>query len=267
VVKLKPRGIIVLVLFVLWLQASLVWVHAYSGDQLSDPLSSNPVTIDGKWTTNDEWSDALKVELVNTGSVQTSAGSFYLKHDTSNFYFLIDFVSATAMYDDQKDGGGVTLDSAHDDGPAAKPDDMRFDSRQGGILRLGTGSSTALSSPKALPAGVQIVGSKSASPNAATPHMIYEFMIAFSVLPTARNTIGFAIAAYTNMGSAQLVQWPGTYILAVPQTYGELTLSPTPIPEFDFVPIVMTLTVLSALIVVRSHSRRGRAVAESPMHE
>jgi hypothetical protein len=61
------KGKIVLLAFViLAFQFSLTFAHGFSGDQISDPLLSKPVTIDGKWTSSDEWSDALKVSLSST---------------------------------------------------------------------------------------------------------------------------------------------------------------------------------------------------------
>ncbi len=161
-------------LVILAFQAGLCWVHAFSGDQLSDPLSSKPVTIDGKWTDVDEWSDAVKVNMT---APSDSSGTAYLyaKHDASTFYFLIDFVSATTL-DPSKDGLSVSIDSTHKGGNVLDAGDIRFDSQypNGGTMQVGTGG-ILFSWGHSLPPGVLIVSSMSASPNSATPHEIAEF--------------------------------------------------------------------------------------------
>jgi hypothetical protein len=246
------------VLVVLVFHASLGSVHAFGGEQLTDPLLSNPVTIDGKFTSN-EWSDALQVNMSSNCSGCAGKALLYMKHDASSFYFLEDFISATSLNLSEETGASVTIDSAHDGGSVVGPDDMRFDSSYpyGGSMAIGNGGPD-FTWGQGLPGGVLIVMSFSTSPNSAVPHFIAEFRIAFSVFPKLENTIGFAAAAYvcgiTSCGSAtQLVIWPSIYYIATPTTWGELTLSPTPVPEFDHLWLMMLLPLL---IVSLARTRR-----------
>lgn len=220
-------------------QDSLGVAHAFSGDQLSDPLSSNPVTIDGKFTTPNDWSDALQVTLSSTCRICSGKGLLYIKHDASNFYFLVDFLSVTSL-NPSADHASVTIDSAHDGGTEPGPDDVRFDSNypNGGSMAVGTGG-FYFSWGHGLPAGVLIAMSFSASPNSAVPHVIAEFQIPFSIFPNLQKTVGFAADAYvcgqTSPGlcraPSQAVIWPASYWLNRPATWGELTISSTPISE------------------------------------
>lgn len=72
---------------------------AYSGVLLSYPLEY-PVTIDGKWTTEREWSDADQMRLlpaigyfIGNNSMAYVDVRVCLKHDEKNLYVLVDFIS------------------------------------------------------------------------------------------------------------------------------------------------------------------------------
>jgi hypothetical protein len=232
----KVASLVVFVIVVFAFQAGLGVIYAFSGDQISDPLASIPVTIDGKFTTSNEWSDALRVTLSDSCNGCSGAGYLYLKHTVSTFYFLEDFISVTSL-NPSGDFASVTIDSAHDGGSVAGPDDVRFDSSYptGGSMAIGVNKSD-FNWGNALPAGVEIAMSFSTSPNFAFPHIIAEFAIPFSIFPKLQSTIGFAAAAYACASScsagiyAQLVIWPSNYYVATPSTWGELTISSTSVP-------------------------------------
>jgi len=206
---------------------NLTVVHGFQGSQISDPLASKPVTIDGKWTTSDEWSDAsVTVMPAYIGSVMSASAFLYSKHDNSSFYFLIDFVSATSL-SVSDDYASITIDPTHDDGASAQPDDFRFDSQYptGGYMSHG---GLSLSFP--LPSGVLIAMSMGTSSNFNQPHEITEFSIPFLLFTAMHNTIGFrATAAHGSGDSYGAVSWPTGSVPNLPRTWGELTLSPTPI--------------------------------------
>jgi hypothetical protein len=74
-------------------------VEAYEGVLLSYPLR-NQVTVDGKWTNQQEWSDASQVRLLPaTGyfagnkSMTPVDARICLKHDENTLYILVDFIS------------------------------------------------------------------------------------------------------------------------------------------------------------------------------
>lgn len=221
----------------------------FQGSQISESLASKPVTIDGKWTTSDEWSDA-SVTMMPTyvGSANNGTAYLYAKHDSSHFYFLVDFVSSTSL-SVSDDYASITIDPTHDDGASAQPDDLRFDSQYpaGGIMTLGGLGGTFL-----LPSGVLIAMSMDTSSNLNQPHEITEFRIPFSVFTVMQNTIGFRATAAHGSGSAYTaVSWPIGSVPNLPSTWGELTLSPTPVPEFTQLWLAMVLGIASVSLFVK----------------
>ena len=63
-------------------------------DSLVVPRLVNPVTIDGKWTTPDEWSDTQRVSMYVAEGPE-STGFLRIKNDDQYLYLLVDFVSDT----------------------------------------------------------------------------------------------------------------------------------------------------------------------------
>ena len=64
---------------------------------------ANAVTIDGRWTTSEEWSDTSRVSMY---LVQGSQGTAYVrfKHDADFLYILVDPISDTTEARLQTDG-------------------------------------------------------------------------------------------------------------------------------------------------------------------
>lgn len=241
--------IVTMLLAVLMLQ-SITSARAYEGSQITSPVLSKTVTIDGKWTTPDEWSDAVVATMVYGGtspSVSNGTAYLYAKHDANNFYFLIDFVSATSL-DAVNDAAAIQIDSLHNGGNTPQTDDRRFDSTypSGGTMWVGTGTGWNRNNP--LPSGVQMAMSIGSSTNLAQPHEISEFQIPFSIFPGMQSVIGFAATAYT---SSMLSIWPHLYYRDIPNTWGELTISPNPVPEFASIWLVVAASILAVGIIRR----------------
>lgn len=241
---------------VLVLGFNLTLVHGFQGSQISDPLASKAVMIDGKWTAPDEWSDAVVTVLVKF-QTQNATGYLYSKHDASSFYFLVDFVSATSLYS-ASDFASITVDPLHNGGNTPQSDDRRFDSKypSGGAMSIGTGASD-WNRGNPLPSGVNIAMSMSGSPNLAQPHQITEFQIPFSIFPEMQNTVGFrATAGYYSNSGLTAAEWPEDSSGPTPATWGELTVSPTPIPEFEgvWLMLIFATTILTALVMSRKRN-------------
>jgi hypothetical protein len=81
------------VLLVLILSSVLVSVSV-ARDSLAVSRLVNPVTIDGKWTTPDEWSDAQRVSMYVAEGPE-STGFIRIKNDDQYLYLLVDFISDT----------------------------------------------------------------------------------------------------------------------------------------------------------------------------
>jgi hypothetical protein len=63
-------------------------------DSLAVSRLVNPVTMDGKWTTPDEWSDAQRVSMYVAEGPE-STGYLRIKSDDQYVYLLVDFISDT----------------------------------------------------------------------------------------------------------------------------------------------------------------------------
>jgi hypothetical protein len=219
--------------------------------QIACPPSWSSVTIDGKWTTSEEWADALTVTLAKSISSSRNATAYlYAKHDDSNFYFLVDFVSATSL-NAAYDGAAITIDPLHNGGNGPQPDDRRFDSTwTGGQMAVGTGAAE-WNWDNPLPQGVEIDMSVTNSSNLSQQHEVSEFKIPFSVFPELQDTIGFAAAAYAGSSTSfKLAIWPEPHYRDIPNTWGELTVSSEPIPEFELVPFVMVIGIVATLVIL-----------------
>jgi hypothetical protein len=254
----------ILVLLIVALQLTLIRGEGYSGRQIVIPLLTKPITIYGQWSA-DEWSDALMTPLINSArSNVTASGYFYAKHDSSNFYFLIDFTSAT-MLDANNDGMSIMVDPLHNDGRETPPqsDDREFIAfpiPPGSAMRVGTGVPGNGWSLSPLPQGVKMAYFMTSSSNQAHPHEIAQFLLPFSIFPGMQNTIGFTVTAnHGAMPSSQfsLATWPANFARQNVGTWGELIISPTPIPEFLHVWLIAAFAMFAVMIFARAH-RKGR---------
>jgi hypothetical protein len=236
----------------------------YEESQIACPPSWSSVTIDGKWTTSEEWADALTVTLAKSFDSSKDATAYlYAKHDDSNFYFLVDFVSATSL-NTAYDGAGIIIDPLHNGGNGPQSDDRRFDSTwTGGQMAVGRGAAK-WDWDNSLPQGVEINMSMTNSSNLSQQHEVSEFKIPFSVFPELQNTIGFALGAYAGSGaSLKLATWPKDYYRDIPNTWGELTVSSQSIPEFEIIPLMMVIGIVATFAILNNRHRRNLTLTES----
>jgi len=264
-VNCKAQWVAPFLLALVSIAASAPTIHAYSGDQLNCPALSQPVTIDGKWTYDAEWSDA-SVATFSTFYQSTNRATAYLyaKHDSSNFYFLIDFVSATSL-DTLDDYASITIDPLHNDGNyTTTMDDRRFDSQYptGGKMGIGTGAAHFnYGFSSSLPQGVKIAMSMGSSENLAQPQEITEFRIPYSTFSQLMTTVGFT-AAVSHGGAFGFDYtagvWPAGALATAPVTWGELTLSPAQIPEFAPFTAVVIMSLLVTLSVLQHDRKKPR---------
>ena len=218
--------------------------------EITCPPLWRSVTIDGKWTTSEEWTDALTVTLVKSFSSSENATAYLCaKHDDSSFYFLIDFVSATSL-NATYDGTAIIIDPLHDGGNRPQSDDRRFDSTwTGGQMAIGTGAAE-WNWNSTLSQGVEIDISMTNSSHLSQQHEVSEFKIPFSVFPELKDTVGFAAAAYAGSDTSfMLATWQEDN-LAIPNTWGELTVSSQSITEFEIVPFVMVIGIVATLVIL-----------------
>jgi hypothetical protein len=263
--SLLRKEFICLLFLIVVLQVTLIRVEGYSGSQIVIPLLTKPVTIDGQFSA-DEWSDALMTPLINCAcSNVTASGYLYAKHDPSNFYFLIDFTSSTVL-DANNDGMSVMLDLLHNDGTVPQSDDREFIAfpiPPGSAMRVGTGVQGNGWSLSPLPQGVKMAYSMASSSSQAQPHEIAEFLLPFSTFSGMQGTIGFTVTAQHGAPASSqfsLALWPANFARQNLATWGELTIFPTPIPEFPYVWLIIDVTLMASLTLTWSRRKSSERV-------
>ena len=163
-------------LFVLISSAILLQVG--SRQTVTCPKLVRDVTIDGKWTSPQEWTDASEFPL--TFAQGTGQAYFSMKHDSNNFYVLVDFVSRTNTV--VGDTALVVVDTLNDGGKEIKDDDLAI------LIRWNTPTVSMgamqwhgwmTQNWQLLPSGYEAISSTEAQndPHSTASHQIYEFKI------------------------------------------------------------------------------------------
>jgi hypothetical protein len=94
-------------------------INVNCSEEIVCPKLENAVTIDGRWTSNDEWNDAISEELrfvSNPGKVY-----FRIKHDDESLFLLIDYI--TLIKPQERDAAGIMIDTKNDGGDIMQKDD------------------------------------------------------------------------------------------------------------------------------------------------
>ncbi len=86
------------------------------------PFSARTPTIDGKWTQQNEWSDAKEITLKR--EEQNHTVYIFIKHNTTHLFVLIDFL--TDFTQSSYDKAGICLDTNENGGQLPEPDDYLF---------------------------------------------------------------------------------------------------------------------------------------------
>lgn len=190
---------------------------APSNESLYVPYSANAPTIDGKWTTSTEWTDASEYKLSNQNGW---TAYIRLKQNSTYFFILADFVSDQTGTDSisQYDYCGIFLDTLDDGGNYAKLDDFLLSQNyysnytsngMNTYLSQGTGSSTNSWAEISVLPGFSLVRGFSSINDPyqnSTNHRIYEASIPLAFLGN-RTEIGFYLFL-RDANSGVLLQFP-----------------------------------------------------------
>ena len=222
------------VLFVLI--SSMVLPQASARQTVACPKLERDVTIDGKWTSVQEWTDASEFPLTfmeGTGEAYSS-----MKHDNNNFYVLVDFVSRTKTT--VGDGALVGLDTQDDGGKEIKDDDLALLIRWNtptvsmGAMQWGgwTGQDWQL-----LPSGFEAKSSTGAEndPHSTAPHEIFEFRVPKTTFKASTSGLWVGIGG----GEAGYFALYPPVDISSPDNWGQLEFSDKTLAE-------LTATVTSA---------------------
>ena len=238
-------------MLLLVLLASPVSVQAGKGFRIASSTLKNPVTVDGKWTTLDEWSDA-------TGFDCGGYGWIALKDDANFLYVLVDYTRDLRA--EAGDFAWVLWDQKNVGGTRPRTDDydlsMTYETESTYDLQIAQGTGTTWGDSKSA-SSLGVVGASSTNatsdPHSKASHVTYEFRVPRLVLDnsTVITTVGFFAGAQNAAGGGIFL--PLGVDSMVPNTWGQLTFS-VPIPEFSQLFFTMALLIATLSIVLR---RRG----------
>ena len=216
-------------------------------------------TIDGTWTSPDEWTDGEQTDISENVTFRSTLTRTLLIFVTSQFIIEI-------LNDNTNDTGDywqIIFDGLSDGGSAPQADDFRIEvvGHTNPTVYRGTGTGWTEITPEA--GEVIFAESISASPTSSTPHWIAEFSIdkTAGVILTSGAAHGLRVAVYDESNSAAGVQaWPPTD-RDVPEGWGINTYSEEEIPEglsFGAVVLLSSVAVIGATFVFRKRSSSGK---------
>lgn len=237
-----------------FLAVSPATVTGHLGETVTCYLLTEPVTLDGKWTSNSEWKDAQEAQLLVADG--TAVGYFRVKQDRTWLYVLAEsLIDKDVEYNSTTDNGEwmqVFLDTLHDDGKSPKTDDYQFgflwvDATHMQInIRKGTGTDWTRVDPIE---GVEAkIGTDTGnSPHPPYPHVVGEARLPLSLIGIA--TFGFFIRF---VDSSEVLTkwfyWPGLTLAdqgVDPSSWGNVAYSMEPIPEFSLTATRATQEVMA----------------------
>ena len=235
-------------------------VRAYkAGYEVNDFVAIRTCTVDGNWTTPDEWTDAAEKQL--DGSLNAI---FRLKYVSDGFtyvnqYYLIEFFDDTT--NDTDDYWQICYDGGSDGGSAPGTDCLRMDfvghNTTGFTFYKGDGSAWATSSDYSWGTNIFIVDTFGSSPLSDTPHWIVEIFIEHFYFAIAADQ-WIRVAAYDASNSDAGVQaWPDSSV-NVPDDWGVSYSMMEPIPEALTIGVMVLLSSVSVLIGSHYFRKRSR---------
>jgi len=205
-----------------------------------------PATVDGVWTTDDEWNDALTVPISDNVTFW-----YYAEITIFSCEFCVEIFDDDT--DDAEDYWQFCFDDANSGGTAPASGDYRVDivGHTDVVIYTGDGSDWVESTATPSDLGITWANSISASPIDSTPHWILEFTFIKTValIPTQPPT-GLRVAVYDASNSEAGVQaWAPDSDVNVPDEWGLIsTYSDQPIPEGLTIGVMMLLSSVSVLV-------------------
>ena len=215
-----------------------------------------PATVDGDWTTEDEWTDALLVPV-------TDNVIFYYNVELNAY--SCEFV--VEIYNDNTDDAGdywqFCFDDSNNGGTAPQTGDFRVDIVGHTTLTVYQGNGVGWDEITA--AGeITWANTISDSPSESNPHWILEFTfikIAGNAMIANAPPTGLRVAVYDESNSGAGVQaWAPGSDVSVPNEWGLISgYSADPIPEalsFTVLALLSSVTVIVTTLVFRKRSKK-----------
>jgi hypothetical protein len=212
-------------------------------------------TIDGQWTSDDEW--ALNGEPTTIGA-EVTFRSVWITITDVNDVFLVEFFNDTT--DDAGDYWQLCINGDKSQDATPQTGDYRIDIVGHTTLKLYEGDGSGWTEVTPSPGDIVWDDSLSASPTNSTPHWILELEFVKAALGAGPEwDLRLAVFDETN-SAAGVLAWPPTP-QDEPQRWGEQNYEMSEWPEgFSFVVVVL---LSSVAVVVGFYFLRKRPKTES----
>jgi len=116
---------------------------AEPGYTLIEAYQTTAATVDGKWTTATEWSDAFILPMA--GTTLGANGIWAYKMDSSSTYLMSFLIESPDSTNDATDKWVICIDGSNDGGTAPKADDVKIEITGHTTLTMYVGTGTAWS--------------------------------------------------------------------------------------------------------------------------
>lgn len=230
---------------------------AASGYTRTDYSTQVQPTIDGAWTSDDEWTDG---EVTTIGEDAAFTSTWDMPSDVYT-RFLIEFFSDNTT--DAGDYWEMCLDFDNVGGAdlGSSGTYYRIYIEGHSDLTVYQGGASGWTELPSAESDLEWANSISDSPTNSTPHCILEMNILKSAGTNMIDaTFGLRVAAY-DANSSTLVSWPPDADRDVPDEWGTQTYVSGPIPEALTIGVVVLLS--SVAVVVSFYFLRKRPKTES----
>jgi hypothetical protein len=221
---------------------NLETANAFEAGYSYGEYSGFNITIDGKWTNDNEWTYAPWQVISSSAKF---AGVVSITGDVTQSNIIEFFTDTT---NDAGDYWQICMHNANEDVTAPTANSYRFDIEGHTTLKVyqGTGTGWTLLAPP--PPGITWANTLSASPQNSTAHWILEISINKITSPiTAQPPIGIRVAVYDASNAAAGVQaWPPTP-QDNPSRWGSISGYIDEIPEGFTMGIVVLLSSSAAV--------------------
>jgi hypothetical protein len=185
------------IIFLVLLFSSVISINSCFGAiSFFSPPSINRVTIDGKWTTTNEWEEAKEFPI-KFGFTHYIFGYFLIKDNEEFLYVLIDHTPDVTLEDG--DSGKIKLDIDNDGFDSPKKDDYIISIEWNGNktdISVQQGNGTEWVMVESMPEGIEAASTNNAenNPYSENQHLIYEFAIPRKITGN-EPVIGFSASA------------------------------------------------------------------------
>lgn len=255
----KKFYVITLVVFMMLLLVSvgtINFVSAQGAERTSWSTQVEP-TIDGMWTSEDEWTDG---EVTMIGDDVAFRSTWDMPGDVWTRW-VVEFFSDTT--DDPDDVWQICIDGFQSGGVAPQPSHYKFEITGHTDLKWYTGMTTDWQEITLDENEIEWANSLSESPTNSTPHWILEFQTDKNAGTVQMDILwNIRVAAYDGSNpDAGFLAWPEGSDADVADTWGLENYQMANIPEnlsFVVMALLSSVAVIATTAILRKRSKKGQ---------